>query len=68
IVTSQQLAKLKEYATQGQGGYESLCARVADNARLRDRKLVTRVYAADLKRIDIAVQRDDEEIMKANAV
>ncbi|MBI4207145.1 MAG: hypothetical protein HY527_19150 [Betaproteobacteria bacterium] len=73
ILTPEQHTKLQEFTT-GQGGYQSLCARVYDSVKSRDGKLIARVYEADMERIQKAVDRPDtggwqdlfREIMAAN--
>lgn len=73
VVTPQQRDKLKEYTT-GQGGHQTLCAKVHDSIRSIDGKLVARVYDVDLERIQKIVERPDtggwqglfREIMEAN--
>lgn len=58
ILTRSQYDRLRDYTT-GQGGYQSLCERVYQDAKESDGKLVTRVYEKDMDRIKKAVERPD---------
>lgn len=60
VLTEEQRSRLEEYATAGQGGYQSLCGRVVDRIRHKDGKIVAQVYEADMERISEAAQHGDD--------